>query len=573
MLALAGALAAPRAGHAQAADTRTLAEAGELERVGRYQEAAGRYRVLLRDDPTNVPALLGLERVYTPLERLDSLVPLVRIALARDSLNRAIHSLELRVWFALGQGDSVTAAARRWIALDAQAPDPYREWAFTVAQRGDLAGAKRALAEGADRLGDAALAQDLAQLTTLAGEWSDAARQWAAVVRGNPGLLTGATGSLTRAPAVARDEMLGVLLGARGDSTSRRMAADLLAGWGRADEAWPLLDATLPEDLRAAAALLQRFADRAAATRSRKGALVRALALERLATLVDAAAAGRVRLQAAQAYADAGDLAGARRMLEQAGSPTESAGAVAPAMASLIRALAEQGSVEEAERQLQAWQVRLDGDQREALRQAIAWAWVGRGELDRAEAVLAPDSGVAATAVRGWIALYRGDVAQARELFRGAGPYTGSRDEATRRMSMLVLIERMSLDRLPELGSALQRLERGDSAGALTDLHHAAEKLPPSGGRADLLAFAGEQALAQRDYAGAEALLAAALATDSVGPAGPVAELALARVQERTGRTEVAIHQLEHLILAHPQSAIVPQARRLMDRLRGVVPE
>jgi hypothetical protein len=186
--------------------------------------------------------------------------------------------------------------------------------------------------------------------------------------------------------------------------------------------------------------------------------------------------------------------------------------------------------------------------------------------------VLAPDSGLAATAVRGWIALYRGRLAQARQMFRDAGPYTGSREEATRRMSLLVLIERISTDQLPELGSGLRRLERGDSAGALVDLRRAADKLSPEGGRPDVLAFAGEQALALRDYAGAEVLLTAALATDSLGPAAPAAELALARVREGTGHTEVAIQQLEHLILTHPQSAVVPRARRLMDRLRGVVP-
>ncbi len=560
----------PRAGYAQA-ESRALAEAGELERVGRHADAAVRYRGILRTDPSNVPALLGLERVYTSLERLDSIIPLVRTALARDSLNQTIRSLELRVWFALGHADSVTAAARRWIALAPRSPDPYREWAFTVAQRGDLAGAKRALAEGASRLGDAALSQDLAQLTTLAGEWTEAARQWVAVVRGNPALLPAATGSLTRAPAVARDEMLSALLGARSDSTSRRMAADLLAGWGRAEEAWPLLDATLPPDPQAAAVLLQRFVERAGTTRSRRNALVRGYALERLATLVDAAASDRVRLQAAQAYADAGDLGSAQRMLERAGT-AGGAGAMAPAMASLIRALAEQGSVEEAEHRLLAWNDRLSGDDRETLREAVAWAWARRGELDRAEAILAPDSGVAATAVRGWLALYRGDLGQAREHLRAAGPYTGSREEATRRMSMLVLVERIGTDRLPEFGRATLALARGDTVQALADLDQAARKLPPSGGRADVLGFAGEQALASRDYEAAEAFLGRALAVDSVGPAAPAAELALARVQAETGRTEVAIHQLEHLILAHPQSAMVPQARRLRDRLRGVVP-
>jgi TolA-binding protein len=104
------------------------------------------------------------------------------------------------------------------------------------------------------------------------------------------------------------------------------------------------------------------------------------------------------------------------------------------------------------------------------------------------------------------------------------------------------------------------------------DLRRAADRLSPGGGRPDVLAFGGEQALAQHDYAGAEVLLRAALASDSLGPAAPAAELALARVREQTGQADVAIQQLEHLILTHPQSAVVPQARRLMDRLRGVVP-
>jgi tetratricopeptide (TPR) repeat protein len=570
----------PQVGLAQA-QSRALAEASELERVGRHAEAASRYRAILRTDAASVPALLGLERVYTSLERLDSLAPLVRTALARDSLDQTIRSLELRVWYALGRADSVTAAARRWIALAPRSPDPYREWAFTVAQRGDLAGAQRVLAEGASRLGDAALSQELAQLTTLAGEWTEAARQWVAVVRRNPALLASATGSLTRAPMVARDEMLGALLGARSDSTSRRMAADLLAGWGRADEAWPLLDATLPPEPQAAVALLQRFVERAAGTRSRRGALVRGYALERLATLMDPAAAERVRLQAAQAYADAGDLGSAQRMLEAAGPAVAAGGAVGPAMVSLIRALAEQGSVEEAERRLRAWSDRLGGEDRETLREAVAWAWTRRGDLNRAEAVLAPDSGIAATALRGWIALYRGDLSQAREHLRAAGPYTGSREEATRRLSLLVLVERIGADRLPEFGRAMLSLARGDTAQALGQLEAAARTLTPHGGRADgrtggqadVLAFAGEVALARRDYQRAEDLLVRALAADSVGPSAPAAELALARVQAETGRTEVAIQRLEHLILAHPQSAMVPQARRLRDRLRGVVPE
>jgi hypothetical protein len=67
-------------------------------------------------------------------------------------------------------------------------------------------------------------------------------------------------------------------------------------------------------------------------------------------------------------------------------------------------------------------------------------------------------------------------------------------------------------------------------------------------------------------------LFAAALTADSVGPAAPVAELGLAELAWRTGDRETARRRLERLILTYPTSAVVPEARRLLDRVRGGVP-
>jgi hypothetical protein len=70
----------------------------------------------------------------------------------------------------------------------------------------------------------------------------------------------------------------------------------------------------------------------------------------------------------------------------------------------------------------------------------------------------------------------------------------------------------------------------------------------------------------------AEQLLRAA--ADSTVPAtAPAAELELARLLLSAGRTREATAQLEHLILAYPGSAVVPQARRLLDLARGAIPE
>lgn len=566
-----------------------LAQAAMLERAGQYQQAATGYRAVLQRDPSNLVALFGLERVYPALGWTDSLIPPIRAALARDSTSGAVHQLALRAWLALGRTDSMAAAARRWIAVDPHSAEPYREWAYDLAEHGDLAAAKRVLSDGAARVGNDAVGEDLAQLDALSGQWTDASQQWALVVRGNRGLLGTAAVTLARAPADSRDDVLGPLLGADADSTSRLLAAELLVAWDRADEAWPLLDANLPADPRAAAALLQRFAVRAAATRSRKGALVRGYALERLAALVDSAAATRIRLQAAQAYADGGDVGAAQRMLQQGGAggvggvggvggagdsaAADSSGALAPALVSMIRATAEGGGVEDAERELAQWGSRLDSDDRSALRETVARAWMARGDLDRAEHALAADSSVAATAVRGWIALYRGDLATARARFREAGPYGGTREQATRRMGMLVLLERIAADTVPQLGRAMQALASGDTASAVNGIAQAGRALPANGGRADVLAFAGQLALARHDGAAAQTLLAESLAADSSAPSAPAAELALATADAQGGRQDQATRRLQHLILAYPESAIVPQARRLLDQLKGAIPQ
>ena len=102
--------------------------------------------------------------------------------------------------------------------------------------------------------------------------------------------------------------------------------------------------------------------------------------------------------------------------------------------------------------------------------QPRAHARVARGELEQAGRALAGDSSVEATALRGWVALYQGDIGNAAELFRSAGPYAGRPGEATDRTQMLALLQRLGPVQSRELGSALLLLGRGDSAGALAAL-------------------------------------------------------------------------------------------------------
>jgi tetratricopeptide (TPR) repeat protein len=245
------------------------------------------------------------------------------------------------------------------------------------------------------------------------------------------------------------------------------------------------------------------------------------------------------------------------------------------ARASLVEALLQDGQLDSAAARLATLDAAaVDGEERQRLHLELVRAWLDVGKLDRAEASLGADSSVEAADLRGWLRLYHGDVSGAIASFRDAGPYTGDRDRATARTSMLALLEQLAPGTSPGLGAALLRLAQGDSAAAVTALRRAADQLPGRHGRADVLLLAGQVAArlgGPQDSTAAE-LFADVLGSGSSGAAVPAAELAWARLLLRQARAQDAITHLEHLILTYPGSAVVPDARRELERAKGVIP-
>src|SRR3989449_8429936 len=246
------------------------------------------------------------------------------------------------------------------------------------------------------------------------------------------------------------------------------------------------------------------------------------------------------------------------------------------AQRAVVEALIEGGKRDEAGRQL-ASNARLSADDRASLRLRLARASMLAGELDRAEAELARDSSVATIALRGWIALYHGRLSDAHRLFLTAGPYAGDRRDATERTEMVALLEQVPGDSYPALGGALLLLAQGDSVRAAQALRLAAGGLVTregGGGRPDLLLLAGRIA-ARLDTAqqrSALELFDEVLRGAGQGAAAPAAELEWARLLERRAETAEAIRHLEHLILTYPGSAVVPEARRELERAKGAIP-
>jgi hypothetical protein len=137
---------------------------------------------------------------------------------------------------------------------------------------------------------------------------------------------------------------------------------------------------------------------------------------------------------------------------------------------------------------------------------------------------------------------------------------------------MLALLEGVEPDTVPALGRALLWLEHADTGRALDELIVVARDLPDSGGRSPVLTLAGEIANERGELERAEELLVEALEADSTGPFAPTTEFLLGAVLAGSGKQEEAADRLELLILSHPGSALVPEARRLLDQVRGAIP-
>lgn len=555
-----------------AGQTEMMTRAYEMERRSNFAGAADAYAEILRQYPDNLSALLGLERALAPLRRDAELALPAEALLATNPSITAAYSIAMRGWAAANRQDSVASVARRWARMEPGSDVPYREWGNTLLGQRDGNGARRAYLTGREQLGDpAALAGEMALLAAAQNNWDEAAREWALAMDRYPGYRLTARNALLRAPPAEEERILKQL--ARGTPAARRLGAELGVQWGHPEEAYAQLMTNLPSGQPEAVDALRQFLDAARGVGGPEVARVRGRVLEQLADRTSGGGGSRLRLEAARAYADGGDAAAARRMLgalaADGSTPPDMA---AGAAATLVTVLLREGQVAEAQRQLDNLRTNLGQEDVDRLNLQVAEGWIQQGDLDRAEAVLATDSTVEAMAVNGRIRLYRGDLAGASTALRSAGPFAGSREEATARTALLTLIQPIEADSLPALGAALLALARGDSGAAVVSLVEVAGGLPAAGGAAELRLLAGQIELARGRSAEAERLLRRA--ADSSAPAtAPAAELALARLLITLDRNGEAVALLEHLILTYPGSASVPQARRVLDAARGGIPE
>jgi len=544
----------------------------DLERKGNFTEAAAAYREALKQKPGDASALFGLERSLTAVNRPAEILPDVQAAIAASPGTGSFYAVAVRAWAAADRPDSVRAAAERWAALAPDDETPYREWGAAALSRRDRAEARRAYSAGRERLGrPEALAAELAALASQDQDWPTALHEWVLAAGKVPGYRTTAVRALGAAPEPIRVDVLRLLPQEQG-LAARRIESDLRARWGDPVGGFQILAANLPDDRAQAIEALTGFLDQ---LRGQTGPAARrgqALALSALAERTPGQAGARIRLDAAQAFADAGDPVAARRMLTGVATDSAAAGtAASDAAATLVGVLVNEGKVDEAQRKVAELAPTLPSEDWLALRRRVAWGWVRAGRLARADSMIAGDSSVDGLALSGRLRLLHGDLTGAGALLKQAGPYAGTREEATTRTALLALLQPIEADGLPALGAALLTVERGDTSGGVEALAKVAETLPNEQGGAEVRLYAGRVARAAGKTGEAERVFRAADVASAKATA-PAAELALAGLLLDLNRPKDAADVLERMILGFPDSALIPQARRLLDEARGAVP-
>jgi tetratricopeptide (TPR) repeat protein len=554
--ACVGAPLAPRALPAQVEDTSALVRGQSLEDDNQLEAAAQAYREALARSPASVPAMLGLERVYAGLGRSAQILPLLDSAIAVAPRESAFRTAQLRTYRSLAQPDSARAAFERWTRDAPHDPAPYRTYSRMLIADGQTAAADTILRAAQADLGSArGCAYELAQLRAADGQWEASARAWRAALTDNSFLGQAALFSLAPTPLASRAAVRNALRAPPLSLGPVKALAQLELLWGSPRDGWEALRMLRPDS-----AVVDAWTDFAQRASDARAYLV---ARDALVAANEASPRPELVARAASAALDAGDAAGAVSLAESAEAKLDSATAARTVLEVHLRALAALGQPNEGERFLSLYSQYMAPSARDRYARLVAWGWVRNGRVDRARRLLT-DAGGDDDQIEGWLALYQGDLARARELL---APSTDAQPEL---LTVLSLLERTKEERSPKAGSAFLTLARGDTLAAAAEFRAAAGTLPEAGSL--LLATSARLYAARDSLASAVSVWKSIVDSLPHAPEAPEAELELARALRQTGDTQASVKHLEHLILTYPESAMVPQARREMELARRTVP-
>jgi tetratricopeptide (TPR) repeat protein len=571
VLAVAVAVCVPPAavlGQADGVDeVRMMAEASQLEARGDLAGAEGVLLEVLDARPGSGPALLALERVLRQQNRIRDLPARAVRAVAEDPRSALLNQLLLRTYAALDQEAELEAAAAAWIAAVPDLEIPYREVARTWEARGDYQRARTTLEQGRHRVSaEDALALELGALYAALAEHDLAAAEWDRAI----GTAGRGVSQVRRALRSLPDGGAGIipLLVARLEqepASTPRLAAgvELATAAGLEPTAIRLaerLTPMLPADERRSFLIdLGRRADGA------RQSQVARWAYGRLVADGSTGEAHAVQSRFAELSLQLGDTAAAVTAYGAVEPRADGSLAEGRRAAALrIELMATQDPAEARDELRRFREDHHEPPELDRVAEAVVEALLASGDAAGAEQALVGVRGHRTALLRGRLALARGDLEPARTAFLAAAPGLGATD-ATRVLSLVALLGRIAPERGVLLAEAMGVAAAGEPGEGIDRVVEATRGIEPRE-RAALLEFAAGMADAHGLESDARALRRTVVAEHPHSDEAPAALLALARVLGDDERDE-ALELLERLIVEYPRSALVPQARRELDRI------
>lgn len=516
---------------------------------GKPRDAAVLYRRAFAGNAM-VPALLGLERVYTALGLVDSLLPLVRDAIRTDPRNGVVRSVQLRTLTALQRDDDLTAAFRDWVRSAPGEAAPFKEYARLLLETGRSAAADSVLTVASRMVRDPRdFSAELAQVASAQKMWNEAARRWRETLTQTPQLYQAAVFALSLASGAGRDSVRTNLMSEPAWLPARRVLGSLELIWAQPRQAWLAFTGVRADNETVAA--WKEFAEEADA-RGMPVASREAWAAIHKVTRDPASA-----LRAADAALTSGEAATALQLAATAQGLLPAQLGLRDAVPVRLRALAALGKASEALQLVDSVRPKVVPIQLQMLERELMWAWLRVGDAARARPLVVRLDEDEATAL---LAIYDGDLEKARTALRNA--------DASNTLLLLprALLSRTTLPTSTAIGAAFAALARRDTTAALTQLMNTVTEV---GDAAPLvLAMSARLLTARNDDARAVPLWTRIVTEYSTSPEAPEGDLEWARAALRARDGGTAIARLEHLLLTYPTSALAPQARRELDTAR-----
>lgn len=553
-------------------ESRLLREAARAESAGDHAASVEILTSLLRERPASSGAIFALERVLRAQGRVSQVLDHIDAFLAVDPVSTGPRYLKLRILLEVDSLAELRSAAESWIAQNPASPDSYREVARVYERAFGGEEALSVLRRGQNRAGDGALVVEAGDVLLRLGRPREALLEWARALDGSDARAPGALRRMASTGAEHPGLAAGVVreLAGEGASGARRRAAIEIALEARLQpEAQRLAEEVagdLPERER------QGFLDTLLRLAEEKDA--EQLALWTLQQLRREAPGGsRARTldrQIAVTSLVAGDTV---RALEARERYTRGLPERSPerrrALAEMIRLETPAANPLELLDRFAAFRQEFpNAPEADPLAVALSERFRKDGDPETAAFVLEGVQGPLSAQARSWLALEAGNRESARinlTLAARGLPAT----EATGIVQLIGILDRVG-EQAAELAGRVSIARHRDGAAAafslVSELVHAVppEDQPP------LLALAARIA-DETDQQGEAARLRESLAaTFPESSEAPEAILQLARYRAATPTgVPAAIELLEDLILARPNSAVVPVARRELERLRA----